>query len=512
MRAWVVRAGRHGEREQQALKEGVVLVGWDQVDDLGNTVNRDDVKVAVAAAYPDASSHWIGNVTGQLHRFRHEIAEGDLMLLPLRSGTVAVGRVAGGYEYRPEGGGSSFPHVRRVEWLLKDVDRGRFHNDLLGSMASYLTVFELSRFGAVERIAKVSDGETDPGRPDVDEFAATLTEPADLFDAAHQRSDGQPLTLSIRDFLAVWDAPRRSAASVEQIEGELAEQALATEPPFTEGSLDTSISVIPRLVSDGEQAEDDAYLLGMSPEERGLGAGAGVSYKISNLDAANRPPEYVRASDSLQSAMTRMVLRGYSQLPVLDSHDRLRGVVSWESIGRARMADPHAELEAAVNRAREAERSDDLLDWVGEIQQTGFVMVRDRDHKVCGLITAADLALQFGTRVRPFVLLEEIEQRLRRAVDPRISPERLRAAARGSSRVKSAADLTFGNYGYLLKESENWDALGWSIDQGLFLQELEQCRQFRNDLMHFSPDPITEDQLGPVQGMLDLLRSLDPQS
>lgn len=81
------------------------------------------------------------------------------------------------------------------------------------------------------------------------------------------------------------------------------------------------------------------------------------------------------------------------------------------------MADPHASLEAATVRGQEADRSDDLLDWIGTVHQSGYVLVRDHDHKVCGLVTASDLTVQFGTRVRPFVLVEEIEQRLRRVVD-----------------------------------------------------------------------------------------------
>jgi restriction system protein len=207
------------------------------------------------------------------------------------------------------------------------------------------------------------------------------------------------------------------------------------------------------------------------------------------------------------------VLRGYGQLPVLDADGRLRGVVSWESIGRARMADPHPGLEAATVRGQEADRSDDLLDWIGAVQQSGYVVVRDHDHKVCGLVTAADLTVQFGTRVRPFVLVEEIEQRLRRVVDRCLPLDRIRATVpRGrASRVHSAANLTFGAYGHLLKVPENWASLGWGIDQQYFLAALEECRTFRNSLMHFSPDPITDDQLLPAQGLLELLRSVDPQ-
>src|SRR4051794_35979432 len=39
-RAWQVRAGRQGEREQEALRDGIVIVGWEQVPDLDEYRNR----------------------------------------------------------------------------------------------------------------------------------------------------------------------------------------------------------------------------------------------------------------------------------------------------------------------------------------------------------------------------------------------------------------------------------------------------------------------------------------
>ncbi|MFI2911781.1 CBS domain-containing protein [Streptomyces sp. PDY-4] len=545
MRAWVVRAGENGERERAALEEGVLVVGWDRLamGDLAGAATRDDLKAAVAAAYPDEGPYTIGNWTGQLHRFVHEIRPGDLVVLPLKSSQVAIGRVTGGYEYRTEAA-EGMRHSRRVEWLVKDLDRQEIQSDLLDSLGSLLTVFEISRFGAAERVAALAEGKPDPGRPDADEFAATLTEPAKLYEEVRRRGDGEPLTLSIRDFLAVWGVQRRSPASTEQIKNDLKERGLVTIPPFTEGTLDSRIAVLAggaepdgsgastvsrlssgeltaalhdlaaEITSDAARQVSpltSAMLVGQLPDEEA--EAPAVAYRVSNLESANRMPECVCVGDTIETATTLMVLRGYSQLPVLDADGRLRGVVSWESIGRARMADPTAGLQPATVRGQEADGSDDLLDWIGTIQQSGYVVVRDHDHKVCGLITASDLAVQFGTRVRPFVLVEEIEQRLRRVVDRCIPLDRIRAAVpRGrAAQVRSAANLTFGAYKHLLRVPENWAALEWGIDQEHFLTALEECRTFRNDLMHFSPDPVTEDQLKPAQGLLELLRSLDPQ-
>lgn len=243
MRAWVVRAGENGEREHAALEEGVLLAGWQGLGDLTDIATREDIKTAVAAAYPDEGPYTVGNWTGQLYRFVHEIQPGDFVVLPLKSWRVAIGRVAGGYEYRADAA-DGLRHVRRVEWLVKDIDRQSIQSDLQNSMGSLLTVFELSRFGAAERIAALAEGEPDPGRPDADEFAASLTEPTKLYEEVRRRASDEPLTLSIRDFLAIWGIQRRYPAAVEQIKNDLDERGLVTVPPFTDGSIDSKIAVL----------------------------------------------------------------------------------------------------------------------------------------------------------------------------------------------------------------------------------------------------------------------------
>ncbi|WP_161500861.1 CBS domain-containing protein [Embleya scabrispora] len=514
MRAWVVRAGREGEREQAALDEGLLLVGWTELGDLTSAESREDVRSRVVEGYPEEGAAVVANWTGQLYRFRWEIQIGDLVVLPLRSLQLAIGRVTGDYQYRPQAAEDQ-RHVRAVEWLVKDVARDCLRQDLLDSLGSLLTVFELSRYNHAERVAAVVAHGSDPGRPDQDAFAAGLTSPGKLSDAVKERTSGDPLTISIRDFLAIWNATRRYSAEVDRIEQDLALRGLTTSPPFTEGSLDSTIAVLPL----GEEP-DESHTSGITrsgiavaeePEPQS------VAYLVSNLEAANRPPVSVRVDDSLEAARTLMVKHAYSQLPVLDAEDRLRGVVSWESIGSAgmntRLVTSEPKLVDAIVRAREADRSDDLLDWLPEIYKVGYVIVRDQDHRVCGLITAADLTVQFGTRVRPFVLIEEIEQRLRRVVDSRLPLETIRKVVRSRPEsVMSAADLTFGAYGHLLKDDENWQQIGWRADRNLLLGWLEECRVFRNGLMHFSPDPLTDDQLAPVEGLLQLLRRMDPDT
>ena len=175
MRAWVVRAGKDGENEDFALEKDVVVIGWDDLGDLSNIKGRDEVREMLRAAgsYDD---NRLANYTGQIFRFARKIAVGDLVVLPCKTtGTLAVGRCSGGYGYQPNNPPGA-RHVRPVNWLRTEQPRHSLAKDLLHTIGSLLTVFELKRNSAVDRLnefvrtgqdpelAASSDGES----PDLD--------------------------------------------------------------------------------------------------------------------------------------------------------------------------------------------------------------------------------------------------------------------------------------------------------------------------------------------------------
>ena len=41
MTLWMVRAGRYGEQEDVALKEDLVVIGWNELPDLSNIKTKD---------------------------------------------------------------------------------------------------------------------------------------------------------------------------------------------------------------------------------------------------------------------------------------------------------------------------------------------------------------------------------------------------------------------------------------------------------------------------------------
>ena len=53
MTVWMVRAGTRGEREDLALEEGLVCVGWDEVPDIATYGSRDAIFEQLSQIYPE---------------------------------------------------------------------------------------------------------------------------------------------------------------------------------------------------------------------------------------------------------------------------------------------------------------------------------------------------------------------------------------------------------------------------------------------------------------------------
>ncbi|MGC9670608.1 CBS domain-containing protein [Planosporangium sp. 12N6] len=511
--AWVIRAGHLGEREDEALREGFAIAGWAEVGDLSSVATRDELRAILRQTYPDRRSAVIANWTGQLWRLLRRIEVGDLVVVPLktREGQIAIGQVTGPYRYRadaPEG----FRHVLPVTWLRTDVQRADVRPDLLNSMGSLLTVFGLSRHSAVHRIAHLAKHGSDPGRTLDENGGDTFATRDELLDLAAGGALPEPPKLTIRELLDMWGAGRRTDRVVAEIEADLADRGLTTQPPFTEGWIHNRVQIVPvggepepTGMDDTTAGPEDSREPDPEPEL------PPVSLRIGDLQSAASGVTGVRVGDSLDAAITLMLMNNFSQLVVFDDNDVLVGAVSWESMGKARLASPDLGLaEATDPRARVVRYDEDLLGQIDEIYRNGYVFVRGADHKITGIVTAADLTQQFGSMSRPFALIEEVERRLRRRVDETFPVEVLRAASKKSG-ISSAADLTLGNYEYVLKDQTDFNRLKWPLDRVLFLSRLSEVRKIRNELMHFSPDPPANTQLDAIEGFLTMLRSVDPR-
>jgi len=162
MSIWLVRAGKSGESEDLALKSSCAVIGWDELPDLAKLTDREQIRALMQQSFPDADQYKIGNYTGQVWAFRARIKQADLVVLPLKTQPfVAIGKVTGSYSYRPDNPHGA-RHVRPLQWLKTDIPRSAFGQDLLYSLGAFMTVCQISRHNAEERIKAVLATGTDP--------------------------------------------------------------------------------------------------------------------------------------------------------------------------------------------------------------------------------------------------------------------------------------------------------------------------------------------------------------
>jgi len=154
MRVWCVRAGARGEREQFALDNDVVVIGWQELDDLTSVGTWEELTKLLSDTYPNKNKRSIGMSCGQIWRFLKEISENDMVLLPLKSTpTVAVGKIVGPYKFVPTNPPDA-KHVRPVKWLEKSLPRSMLDADIQRSLYTYLTVFKVGDEECAKRIQK----------------------------------------------------------------------------------------------------------------------------------------------------------------------------------------------------------------------------------------------------------------------------------------------------------------------------------------------------------------------
>ena len=158
-RAWVVRAGRWGERVEANLESGLATIGWDECEppDLSLYEDRAAYGECIDRQYAGLTKSLRQKARDQIWRFYHQISVGDAVILPLKNfGTaddwIAIGRVTGAATFdgsRPAGA----LHSRPVSWVARSVPKSSMPETLQRSITNTNnTVFGLTRDQAPQRV------------------------------------------------------------------------------------------------------------------------------------------------------------------------------------------------------------------------------------------------------------------------------------------------------------------------------------------------------------------------
>ena len=157
MAVWVIHGGRYGEREGEALDNGILTIGFGIVQDLSGAATRDAIREIVQSARPDATSRQVSSYAGQVFAFKERIVVGDLVVMPRKGkSTVAIGEISGAYQFRPDN--EELCQGRAVKWINQNVLRISLEDDLRFSLGSAMTVSQPRAVNAESRLRALAEG------------------------------------------------------------------------------------------------------------------------------------------------------------------------------------------------------------------------------------------------------------------------------------------------------------------------------------------------------------------
>ena len=138
-----------------------MLPGFLEVGDLRSFPNRDAILGHLTQVMPDGGRNRLRNFAAQLNQFAHAIQIGDLVVMPRKlTDGVAIGEVTGDYIFDAE---DSYKHSRPVNWSQESVPRDTFKQDIRHSLGAFMTICEIKRNSALDRVRAVLETGADPG-------------------------------------------------------------------------------------------------------------------------------------------------------------------------------------------------------------------------------------------------------------------------------------------------------------------------------------------------------------
>lgn len=329
--------------------------------------------------------------------------------------------------------------------------------------------------------------------------------------------DGSRPQETVRTFLSWFNQKRRGYVVVSAIRQALAEAKLSTEPDFEGAYIDSFV----QFVSVNDSSKDTVEGFEVVGQEENLefvaielvsGAVADPTFRVGQLASANAQPISVNPDASIEEARTLMMMYDFSQLPVMQDERNIKGIISWESIGRRLALRRSCEavrdcMETAIS---EVPAKSSLFAAIDQIIKYGYVLVRQDDRKISGIVTTSDLSLQFRLLAEPFLLIGEIENYIRRLIDKQFTIDQLKSVRDPADErsIETVADLTFGEYVRLLETPEHWNTLGLAISRNVFTTRLDYVRKLRNDIMHFDPDPFDDKDIHALRTFVNFMRDL----
>lgn len=156
MALWLIRSGKYGEFENRFLDEKRIYFNWGDLNsDLSLLPDREAIYELFLNTYPEDKVNAVKNWARQGLQFSNGMQVGDWVAMPGKFNPVIhFAKITSDYQFDPAGE-DRFQHYRTVEWFAIDIPRDRFDQDVLYSFGAFLTVCQIKRNNADERVREM---------------------------------------------------------------------------------------------------------------------------------------------------------------------------------------------------------------------------------------------------------------------------------------------------------------------------------------------------------------------
>ena len=117
------------------------------------------------------------------------------------------------------------------------------------------------------------------------------------------------------------------------------------------------------------------------------------------------------------------------------------------------------------------------MDVLPVLKEHEFVFVRNDQNAIAGILTYADVVRHYGDLSTPFLLIGDLDQRLRALISKTFSLSEITPLCdpQSSRDICAFDDLTMGDYQQILGNPDMWAKLGWPLDRQIFNNRLDDC-------------------------------------
>lgn len=312
--------------------------------------------------------------------------------------------------------------------------------------------------------------------------------------------------ISTKQVISYYGVAKRGWRVIENVNSWLEKYELEMKPPLDRANFygSVEISLKPMIQSNGELKK--AKYVDVIPRLNII--------KSSDLTSPNSAYGLVsvKKESSITEAITLMIKHNYSQLPILSGSKEAFGLVSWKSIGMALALEKKCEFVKDCYEPVEVLSYDEpLFKAVKIILDKEVVLVKDFKKDISGIVTATDIGEQFLILSEPFLLIEQIENLIRRILDDKLTFDDINTVLdldKYNKEIRHLSDLTFGHYVRIIENENLFKKLEIKIDRVILQKMLTEVNITRNEVMHFNPEEMEENKLLKLRQSLDFLQTI----